>query len=271
MPATASPVPAGSTGLPGAIASEWTKFRTIRSTYWTLGALVLGALILGIGMAAVDAEIIRSYPSQAPDLSPAESLSGFAFLAPLLLAVLGTLTITAEYSTGMICTTLTAQPRRGTVFAAKALVLAGAFSVVSAVVALAVLLLGEAVMGGSGHYAGLSGTAALGLVTGIALYASLTGLMAYALGVIIRHTAGAIVTMAGVLFILPLIISGLAAAGISGLSRWLPTSAGSQILAAAPGSADPSLFGAWPQLGVTAAWTVILLAAAAALLDRRDA
>lgn len=271
MAATISPGPGPGprAGLPGTIASEWTKLRTLRSTYWLLAVLIVGALILGIGMAAVDAELVRSDPSQAQSLSPAESLSGFAFAAPLLLSVLGALTITAEYSTGMIRTTLTAQPRRGTVFAAKATVLAGTFAAVSLLVSLCTYFLGEAVMGGTGHYAALPDPAVP--VAGIALYATLIGLTAFALGVIIRHTAGAIATMAGILFILPLIAAGLSAAGISGLSRWLPTSAGDQILAAVPGTADPALFSGWAQMGVTAAWTVILLGAAAVLLARRDA
>jgi hypothetical protein len=52
-----------------------------------------------------------------------DSFTGLAF-AQLAFGVLGVLAISAEYGTGMIRTTLTAVPRRPTVFAAKALVVA---------------------------------------------------------------------------------------------------------------------------------------------------
>src|ERR1700678_792615 len=120
-----SPLPpaTGRAGLGGVIASEFTKLRSVRSTYWTIGALI----IVGVGIAAIVgfgiASSIHSQPWQkAGSDATQDSLIAFFELGQLIIAVIGAMSITSEYSTGMIRTSLTAMPRRGVVYAAQATV-----------------------------------------------------------------------------------------------------------------------------------------------------
>ncbi|HEY7362280.1 MAG TPA: ABC transporter permease, partial [Streptosporangiaceae bacterium] len=127
--AAVPPARATRAGFGGALRSELTKIRSVRSTYWTLFAMI----VITIGISALLSwGRIQDYASQpavvqahmAPEIrSRATEFSMFGLiLGQLVIAVLGALTITSEYSTGMIRTSLTVLPRRGTVFAAKAAV-----------------------------------------------------------------------------------------------------------------------------------------------------
>ena len=122
----------GRASLGGALRSEFTKIRSVRSTYWTLAAMV----IITIGISALLSwGRIQDYASQPAFVQAhmaveirarATEFSMFGLiLGQLVIAVLGALTITAEYSTGMIRTSLSVMPRRETVYVAKALVFTG--------------------------------------------------------------------------------------------------------------------------------------------------
>lgn len=114
--------------------SEWTKLRSVRSTFWALTATV----VLGIGLgAAISAAAAHGYArsSVSGKLSwdpTAVSLDGMG-IATLAIAVLGVLFISSEYSSGMIRTSLIAVPKRGRVLAAKSLVPEAAISLESRV------------------------------------------------------------------------------------------------------------------------------------------
>jgi ABC-2 type transport system permease protein len=129
--------------LPDLVRSEWAKFRTVRSTYWSLIAAV--AAMIGLGA------IISSAQSghQAGFDPVSTSLSG-VLLAQLAIGVLGVLFVTSEYSTGMIRTTFTAAPQRRSVIAAKAAVFAAVALVVGTVTSLVTFLVGQAVLGTTG-------------------------------------------------------------------------------------------------------------------------
>jgi len=111
------PPATGRAGLPGALRSEFTKLRSVRSTYWTLLALVVVSIGIGAAISAGSANQPHS-PGDGFDATQV-SLIAFFELGQLVIAVLGALTITSEYSTGMIRTSLTAMPRRGTVYAPR--------------------------------------------------------------------------------------------------------------------------------------------------------
>ncbi|MEY2419568.1 MAG: type transport system permease protein, partial [Actinomycetota bacterium] len=108
--------------------SEWTKIRSIRSTYWTL----LTAAVLTIGLSAIVCAVFVAQFShlKASDLATfnasSTSLTG-GILAQFAIAVFGVLVITGEYATGMIRTTFAAVPQRLNVLWAKVVV----FSVVT--------------------------------------------------------------------------------------------------------------------------------------------
>src|SRR6516162_10823411 len=150
------PAATGRAGLSGALRSEFTKLRSVRSTYWTIAAM----FIVSVGVAAIAGFGIASNLHNNPwnkagtDATQA-SLIAFFEIGQLIIAVLGALTITSEYSTGMIRTSLTAMPRRGTVYAAKLLVFSTVTLVVSLITSFIAFFVGQAAMSGSGVSASL--------------------------------------------------------------------------------------------------------------------
>ena len=152
----ALPPATGRAGLAGTIRSEFTKLRSVRSTYWTIAAMV----IVSVGFAAIAgfaiANNLHNNPVNKAGMDATQaSLGGFFELGQLIIAVLGALTITSEYSTGMIRTSLTAMPRRGTVYAAKLLVFSTVTLVVSLITSFVAFFVGQAAMSGSGVSASL--------------------------------------------------------------------------------------------------------------------
>jgi ABC-type transport system involved in multi-copper enzyme maturation permease subunit len=267
------PPASGKAGMPGVIRSEWTKIRSVRSTYWTLIVLV----VVGIGLGALicyATENRFTHLGHGAGLgfdATARSLTAFSELGQLVMMVLGAMAITAEYTTGMIRTSLTTMPRRGTVYAAKGLVFGVMAFVVSIVTAFIAFFLGQSILHSTGASATLSDPNVLRAIIGTALYVTVIGLMSFAFGAIIRHTAGTIATMVGVLFILPLIVEVLPSDWTNDVNKWLPGSAGGQLMATVAGSSDSTLFSAWGQFGVTVGYTVILLIIGAFLFRKRDA
>ncbi|MFE2430879.1 ABC transporter permease [Streptomyces sp. NPDC059373] len=212
-------VPVEATNLTHALRSEWTKIRTVRSTMWTLG-IMLG-LVLGINMLmlwAISASGLGSYSD--PVLSP--GLYGL-MLGQLAVITLGVLVITSEYGTGMIRTTFTACPQRTRVLTAKAIVFFGLSFAITTLACTVTALINWAVLSGKSapsvdYYTGggmatisdgattAAPTEWLGATVGVGLYVALLGLLALAVGTLLRHSAGAITTMLGVV-LLPLIVA----------------------------------------------------------------
>lgn len=190
-----SPLPTPRPHLGHALASEWTKLTSVRSTLWTLGSLV--ALVVGIGMLAVFQTRSRDYES-IPFTAPA--LFGL-MIGQLAVMVLGVLTVSSEHGTGLIRTTFTASPGRLRVLTAKYLVFgAVAFCVTLgsvAVVGIAAALLHNGPQAG---YHGWSEWA--GALAGC-FYVTLLGVLALAVGALVRHSAGGIAVMLGVVTMPP--------------------------------------------------------------------
>ena len=237
------PAPSGRAGFGGTLRSEFTKIRSVRSTYWTL--LMLLAVSVGIG-AAISAAVAGSW-SQPPPPPPAPpdiydptqiSIVALIYLGQLVIVVLGALVLTAEYSTGMIRTSLIAMPRRIVLYVAKAVAFAAVALVVSLVTAFTAFFLGQALLASSHHSATLAGPGVLRAVIGSALYITLCGLFAFAAAAIIRNTAGTITAMLGLLFVIPVLANLLPPSWGNDLVRWLPTSA---VLKIAASLAEPAV------------------------------
>jgi ABC-type transport system involved in multi-copper enzyme maturation permease subunit len=266
------PAASGRAGFGGTLRSEFTKIRSVRSTYWTLLAL----LVVSIGIsAAISAGTAASWshmqPSDKLSFDPTQaSVAGMLYLGQLVIVVIGAMTITAEYSTGMIRTSLTAMPRRVTVYAAKAVVFTGIALVVTFVAAFIAFFLGQALLASTHDTATLSQPNVLRAVIGSAVYVTICGLFAYAAGAILRHTAAAIATVIGLLFVVPILAHLLPHTWYLDVARWLPSSAG-QVISATVGPPDPHLFGPWTQLSVFAVYTAAALVAGAVLFRTRDA
>jgi ABC-type transport system involved in multi-copper enzyme maturation permease subunit len=270
-PLSALPPASGRAGLMGAMRSEWTKLRSVRSTYWTLIALVVVSVGLGAAISAGAASELNAHPFRKMGFDTTQiSLFAFFELGQLVIAVLGAMVITSEYSTGMIRTSLTSQPRRGTVYAAKAVVFGLIALVVSFVVSFVAFFLGQALLSSTGIAATLSQPRVLQAVVGSALLVALVAMFSFGLGAIFRHTAAAITTAIGVVFVLPIIVNIMPESWQQDIVRWLPSSAGN-VLTTTVGSPPPHYFSPWGQFAVTAAYAAAVLIIGAVLLRKRDA
>jgi ABC-type transport system involved in multi-copper enzyme maturation permease subunit len=280
----------------GVIASEFTKLRSVRSTYWTIGALLILSVGLAAAIGAGAASDLHNNPGDKAGFDATQtSLAIFFYLGQLIIAVLGAMAITSEYSTGMIRTSLTAMPRRGTVFTSKLLVFTGVALVISLVTSFLAFFVGQAVLSGTGVSASLfhsttvpavarvtpqstilSGSFVvtsgdvLSAIIGTALFVTAAAVIAFGLGAIIRHTAGAIASAIGLLFVLPIIIQLLPNTWRWDLQRFFPDAAG-RVLSATVGVPDAHLWSAWPQFAVTAIWALVLVGIGAYLFRTRDA
>lgn len=273
-PRAALPPATGKAGLVGAVRSEWTKLRTLRSTYWTLFALIvisLGLSALFSWAAASEAANAHQHGHLVVADATRESLQWFILLGTLIIAVLGTLVITSEYSTGMIRTSLTVQPRRGVVYAAKALVFGVVAYVVSLVISFTAFFIGQAMLSSAGLSVSLSHPNTLRAIFAAALYATVAGLFAFGVGAALRHTAGAIAVSVVVLFIFQIMVGLLPTSWHDDVIRWLPTSSWQPLLTTVGPASDSHLFSLWPQFGVTAGWAVLLLVIGGVLFRTRDA
>jgi ABC-2 type transport system permease protein len=262
------PPKTGRAGFADALRSEFTKIRSTRSTYWTLLALV----VVTVGIGALACAGAASHPAQGPGFDAArQSLAGL-YIGQLVIAVLGALTITSEYSTGMIRTSLGVQPRRGTLFAAKAVVFAAVSLVTGLVACFASFFVGQAIM--SGHHGPsvtLGDPNVLRAVIGGALFLTACGMLAYGLGAILRHTAGAITAAIGLLFVLTVLVQFLPQSWQNGVDKWTPAMAGAQIWTTKAPQGPPQLFSAWPGFAVLAGYAVIAIVAGLVVFRTRDA
>ena len=193
--------PAGRYRFRHAARMEWIKLRSLRSTWWTLVITVAGAIGIGVtvGINTRDA---------GGDLTN-NALAGIV-PALLLSGVLGVLTMTSEYSSGLIRATLTAIPRRGLLLAAKAAV----FGVLA-------LATGEAAAfisffaGGTALRHGIAAPTLgqPGVLRAVLLAGTgfcLIGLFGLGLGAIIRHSGAAIAVLVGGVYVAPALAGAVA-------------------------------------------------------------
>ena len=113
------------------------------------------------------------------------------------------LAVTSEFSSGMIRATFAAAPRRPLVLAAKAAIVAAVTLVAGEILAFVAFGVGEAVLKSQFPHAALGQPGVLRAVLMAGAYPALIALIGLGLGAIIRHTAGAISAVVGVLFVLP--------------------------------------------------------------------
>lgn len=267
-----APAPAHDT-WPGLLRAEWTKIRSVRSTVWSLLAFVVVAVGFSAIVAAVLSNDWNTTGGQGAHAqlhqNPTGTIYGAGFyLGQLALCVLGVIVMSSEYTTGAIRSSLLAVPRRLPMLAAKAIVFAVLELIVSAITVFAVFYLFTAII--HSHIVITLGTSGVLRATiGGILYLTVLGLFALAIGGIIRHTAGAIATVIGLILVVPPLVSlipGTIAAHIYG---YLPSQAG--ILIANTTEQSGVVLSPWQGFGVFGLETAILLAISAVLLVRRDA
>jgi hypothetical protein len=247
--------------------SEFTKMRSVRSTYWTL----LAQAVAAIAWAVLDCAGIVAHGA-GPGFNAAEaSLTGQVFLGELIIVVLGALVITSEYSTGMIRTSLAVMPRRGVLYAAKAIVFAAVTLTISLVTSFTAFFVGQAILASKHYNTTLAQPGVLRAVLLSAAIVTVFGLLAYGAGAIIRHSAGAITAILGVIFLIPLLAQALPNAWFADLQRWLPGGNALEPIVRSTPSISPHLFSAWGEFAVFAGYAAVLLALGAWSFIRRDA
>jgi ABC-2 type transport system permease protein len=251
------------------LASEWIKLRSVRSTYLIL--LVAAAAAVGVGylVAHSDATHWATMTAQArAAFDPVgDSFAGLG-VAQLAFGALGVLAISSEYTTGLIRTTFAAAPRRRAVLAAKAAV-AGAISLLAGeLIAFATFFTSQQALSAQHLNVALTHPGALRGVLAAGFYLAVMAWVGMGLGVVIRHTAGAITAMTGVVFLLPTIIGALPAPWNTTIGRFTVNLAAQQTIAQHP---HAGYFGAGPSFLVVAAYAAAAIAAAAFLITRRDA
>ena len=251
---------------PRVLQSEWTKFRSLRSTLYTL--LIAVAFMIGIG-----ALITAITANQPGGLEPGQSavstsLTG-TFIAQLAIGVLGVLLITGEYSTGMIRSSLTVVPRRLPMLWAKLAVFAGVVFLTMLIASVTAFFVGQAILNGQGVDASLSDPSALRSVIGAALYETVAGITALALGALLRNTAAAITTFVAVFFVIPPLTLLLPASLTDHFVQYLPSTIGGVLTDGISTAAHP--LAPWTGFAVLCAYAVVLIGIAAWRLRRVDA
>ncbi|GHB50276.1 ABC transporter [Streptomyces xanthochromogenes] len=247
-----------------ALASEWTKIRSVRSTMWTLGVLIL--LLVGLGL--LIGFVVRSQDGHIGD-TPVLSLGFYGVLLGLLCVItLGVLTISSEYGTGMIRTTLTACPSRGRILAAKSVVF---FLLTFVIVAIATTLVAVVQASLVRNAPTPSGGEWLRATLGISLYVAMVGLLSLAVGALIRHSAGSITVMIGVV-LLPLVLAlFMFTDSLSGVREFLLNySIPSQLGAFYGATVSDSGPSGWDPLWIMTGITAVALGGAFLSLNSRD-
>ena len=264
-PATPAPAPVPSLAVRArdVLACEWTKLVSVRSTFWTM----LIAVVTPVAISALVAATLGSAPQRGAPIDPL--LPGLLSLeyAVLSVAVLGVLAFSTEYGTGLIRTTFAAMPRRRAVLAAKAGVLGLVTMAAGELVAFVSFFLVQAIL--SGHHLGVSlsapGVPGAVLAEGLLLF--VVAMLGLAVGAIVRHTAGGIAAVIGVI-ILPGILAVLPAPWGGRIGRFTLVDAAHQVTALHPAT---NLFAPALSLVVLLAWPALALLAAALMITRRDA
>jgi ABC-2 type transport system permease protein len=255
--------------LPRVIHSEWTKLWTLRSTRWSLLLAFIAQAGLGPLIALI--EMARWSHLTLQDrltINPIDHSLGGWHLAQLAIAILGVMTITGEYHTGMIRSSMMAAPKRLPVLWAKLLVFSAVVLVLMLIAAFIGFLAGQAIFTQHHVNVALSAPHALRTVIGAALFTTATGALCVALGTIVRRTAGGIALFVGVFFVLPGLVEILPSTTANAIHPYLPNNAGGAI---AQALADPNTFSAWGGFALFCGYTVAIIAIAALLLLRRDA
>lgn len=266
-----------------ALSSEWIKLRTVRSTWWSTALVV--AVTLGFAFLIAQAiiqlhhlDVEQGSTAGENSIQPINAIVGPIQFTMLLAGILGVISVTGEYSTGMIRSTLTAVPIRGRVLASKAAVVA-AFMFVLSLVVFGLSLLAISPMLAAEHLSipfddpKASTLPILYGAVALALYA----LIGAGIGFMVRNGAGAIAITVGLLFVLSIAVAILAgytstSSGWEWLTtaqRYLPSNLAAY--AVTPGELPPEFPNAFVPLLWLGVWAAAALAGGYGVLRRRDA
>lgn len=246
--------------------SEFLKLLTLRSTWWSLAI----ALVLAVGIAFLVA-LAYSSMQGVEDIPAVLSVLTPVQFTMLVAGILGALTVTGEYSTGMIRSSLAAEPRRGVVLVTKAISVAVVIAVTQVIASGLGLLVGAGILDPGVDWA-QPAESSIPLLWGV-VSMSVFALIGTGFGFLIRNTGGAIAATVVVLFVLPIVVGMFTLGGepwqwVVDLGDYLPGIAGQELMTPASLRADESLA---PSIVSLLAWPAVLLTGGWLVLRTRDA
>lgn len=263
----------GRLSFDGVLRGEWIKLLSLRSIRWSILITVVlswgGAALMSAAMAGTDFATAEAMPALIVQSATLSSM-----FTVLVMGVLGVLSITSEYASGLILSSLSAVPSRTPLFVAKALVVAALGLVVGALSIFGGGVISAIIFGG-GAFEALVDPSVLISLLGATLFLTLAALLSLGLGALLRSSAGAIAVVVTLLFISTIVFQILTMTGwewVPTVAQWMPADLGHTLSTVAVTEAeyrgDVSYWGA---LGGLAAWAAAALVPAAILLKTRDA
>jgi ABC-2 type transport system permease protein len=262
-------------GFDTTLVSEWTKLRSVRST-WILTGL---AVVLSIGFSAAIALVMGLTSEPFDTFSEADrvmsdpvtsSMPGLLF-SLILLIVLGVTAVSSEYSSGMIRTTFIVNPHRIRVGAAKALIVALLGVAIHAIAVPGMFLVSQAIYGAYGlETASVTDREAIRFLLVVTLVVPLTfTLIPLSLTYMLRRTASAMTAAIGILFLPSVMAPALPAWFQQHILRYQPDVATGSLSGFTPPDAITHLTPLAATI-VVITWIVVALVAGAVVLNRRD-
>jgi ABC-2 type transport system permease protein len=259
--------------LPRALSAEWTKLRTVRSTTWSIAAVVGLTIALTAFLCSL-AQTDAGGVGEGDDDIVANSLFG-VHLGLIAVVAFAALVVASEYRTGAIRTTFAAMPGRGAVLGAKALLVSILVFASGLVASTASFLIGQPLLHGGNFvppaypYVSLTDPPVVRAVVGTAMFLTAVALLALGVATILRRSAAAIATVLGLLLV-PVVVSDALQERTRELVRELTPIAGVAIQTTRE-RFDNLPIGPWGGLAVTGAWAAAAMAVAAWTLRTRDA
>ncbi|WP_324650249.1 ABC transporter permease [Georgenia sp. H159] len=278
-PAAASPAAGTSPGraeisdlsFGGVLRGEWIKLLSLRSTWWTLAMTVAVTGLISLAVAVTADDVVEQAAAAGLEPHGAELvISGFQF-GMVTIAVLGALLMTGEFGTGMVRSTFAAVPSRLPVLWAKAL----ALTVVTVAASALSVLVGTAAaapwLTDHGLVPALDQSHTWQAFGGMTYFYVAVALVALGLGAVLRHTAGTITTVLGLLLLLPGILQFITVDWVQDLVSLMPLPAAIAFVGTSGLQGTNEVLTAWQGVAVVGAYAVAALVAGAVCLRRRDA
>ncbi|MFF0153943.1 ABC transporter permease subunit [Micromonospora sp. NPDC005203] len=249
----------------GAVAAEWTKFSSVRSTWWTALAGLL-VMVASAGQLAIYAANDNTNDDPTDDLgivTVGSVLIDSVELTQYVVLALGLLAITAEFTSGTIRTTLQCTPSRGRVLLAKAVVTGAVTFALGLLLGSVGALVARPVLG---EWGSAPAADTIGDIVAVAVYLALISVLALGLGAALRSAVLTIVVLLATLMIVPLSLQNPDIEVLNRIADVFPGVAGGHFMA---GDTEPypSLVG----LLLLAGWAGVALLLGRVALRRRDA
>lgn len=243
--------------------SEWSKLRTLRSTW----IAVISSVIVTVGFAALSAATrLHDWDQLTPEARRSVDATQTAFAGLVVVVIvfgaLGVHHASVEFTTGMIRQTFTATPRRSAVIAAKATAVAALAAPVALGANLTALVVSQRILATKGFDEALTEPRALGVLVSAALAVGLLAALGVGLGTMLKRTTAGTITFMAILF------GGSLFAGIvpAAMRPLLPD-------AAFQAAITPGAAGQWPNAsgpGLLLGYALATCLLAMFLVERRD-